>query len=145
VTDSATVSQFVPLIVQQLENAGRRFGVTPGIGPVSKDSLPLYAGRYVDPLTGAVRTLPKPSMKYVNPTDFQSLVLYNMARLVYKWNSYVRSEQAYLSLLKIAASGKLNKLFNTKTMNNRVMARARKQYKGLAINIMKGKRPYDMD
>jgi hypothetical protein len=29
--------------------------------------LPLYAGRYVDPISGAVKPLPKASNKYLNP------------------------------------------------------------------------------
>jgi hypothetical protein len=35
-----------------------------GIGPISNNSLPFYAGRWIDPITNKIRILPKASSKY---------------------------------------------------------------------------------
>jgi len=50
--------------------------VKTGFGPVGKESFPLYGARYLDPITGAIRTLPKPSSKYVNPRNVQDVLKY---------------------------------------------------------------------
>ena len=47
-----------------------------GFGPIGKNSFPLYAARFIDPLTDRIRTLPKPSMKYVNPKRLDDVLRY---------------------------------------------------------------------
>lgn len=63
------MATLIPPIVRSLVQANDAF-VHTGFGPVSKDSFPLYAARYIDPITGNIRTLPKPSSKYVNPRNY---------------------------------------------------------------------------
>lgn len=58
----------------------------------------MYVARFVDPLTGAVRTLPKPSSKYVNPRNYEDVVRYYEARVLAAWNSFVRTQQNLFSL-----------------------------------------------
>lgn len=98
----------VPPLVKNLIQANDHFDKT-GVGPVSKNSLPLYVGRYVDPLTGDVRTFPKPSSKYVNPRKIEQVVSYYQARVLAAWNSFVRSEQNLMSLYKKYSSGAWNR------------------------------------
>jgi len=52
--------------VKFLVNADRDLSTT-GIGPKTNGGLPLYAGRWIDPVTGALKVLPKANTKYVNP------------------------------------------------------------------------------
>jgi len=69
------IKAFIPPIVQNLVLANDLF-VSTGFGPVGKNGFPLYAARYIDPLTDRVRTLPKPSSKYVNPKRLDDVLRY---------------------------------------------------------------------
>jgi hypothetical protein len=40
-----------------------------GIGKISENSSPLYAGRWLDTQTGNVRVLPTANSKYINPSS----------------------------------------------------------------------------
>lgn len=53
-------------MVKQILLANDYFGLA-GIGPISKGGIPLYAGRYWNPLTNRIDLLPKISNKLVNP------------------------------------------------------------------------------
>lgn len=88
---------YVPAIVRNLISANDAF-VKTGVGPVSKNSFPLYVARYYDPLTGMIRTLPSPSSKYVNPRNLLDVVKYYEARVLCAWNSFVRTQQNLANL-----------------------------------------------
>jgi hypothetical protein len=49
-------------------------GFNPHFGAISKNSPSLYIGAFVDPLTGMIRTPPKPQLKNFNPMDRDSLL-----------------------------------------------------------------------
>lgn len=38
-----------------------------GFGPISTNSLKLYAGRWIDPITGNIRVLPRADSSLINP------------------------------------------------------------------------------
>lgn len=40
-----------------------------GMGPIKKNGIALYLGRWLDTSTGRVRLLPNASTKYVNPSS----------------------------------------------------------------------------
>lgn len=80
--------------------------VNTGFGPVGKDSFPLYAARYVDPITGNIRTLPKPSSKYVNPRNYADVARYYEARVLAGWNSFVRDQQNLYGIYNRMRTGK---------------------------------------
>jgi len=73
--DQAQITAFIPPIVKNLILANDLF-VKSGFGPIGKNSFPLYAARFIDPLTDRIRTLPKPSMKYVNPKRLDDVLRY---------------------------------------------------------------------
>lgn len=50
--------------------------VKTGFGPISKTSLPLYGGRYLDHTTGRIKLLPQISNKYVNPISYADHLQY---------------------------------------------------------------------
>ena len=56
----AQVEALLPPIVKSLMESNKALGFA-GVGPIGKNSFPLYVGRYHDPITGAIRTIPKPS------------------------------------------------------------------------------------
>lgn len=60
-----------------------------GFGPINKDSLSLYAGRWIDTVTGRVRVLPNASTKYVNPLSADQRLGYLQARIINHWNNLV--------------------------------------------------------
>lgn len=41
-----------------------------GFGPVSKNSSLLFVGRYIDPDTRKIKTIPKPKDTLVNPLNY---------------------------------------------------------------------------
>ena len=49
---------------------------TYGIGPISDNSLPFYAGRWIDPTTNRIRLLPQASNKFINPLKRQQKLGY---------------------------------------------------------------------
>lgn len=51
---------YIPPLVKNIVAANKNLSVY-GIGPIGNNSLPFYAGRWVDPITGRIRTLPTPS------------------------------------------------------------------------------------
>lgn len=69
-----------------------------GIGPIKKGGLQLYAGRYLSP-TGYVRTLPNATSKFINPLDWYQKINYLQARVLNKWNSYVRTSEELDTLI----------------------------------------------
>jgi len=46
-------------------------------GPVKQNGVGLYGGRYIDPITARIRTIPAPTRKNLNPTDPVSAILYD--------------------------------------------------------------------
>jgi hypothetical protein len=69
-----------------------------GVGPISANGLPLYAGRWVDKATGRVRVLPTATTKYINPISYNSKLSYLEARVLNSWNKYVMAEEQYYNL-----------------------------------------------
>lgn len=60
--------QQIPLIIRSLVIADRQLSKA-GFGPISEGGLSLYAGRWVDPITGTIRVTPKASSSAINPTS----------------------------------------------------------------------------
>lgn len=73
--DIKLLNQYVPQTITELVKANMTLSKY-GIGRVSAKSLPLYAGRYLDPFTGRIKTMQMMSQKYLNPTSFQQHLLY---------------------------------------------------------------------
>lgn len=46
------------------------------MGPLKKGGKGIYAGRWVDPVTGEMRVLPEANMKYVNPFSYEQKLGY---------------------------------------------------------------------
>jgi hypothetical protein len=80
--------KYIPPIVSNIVLANNDFS-TAGIGPVSKQSLPFYVGRWFDPLSGRVRILPTISKKLINPIDYRQNLGYLQASILNKWNKFV--------------------------------------------------------
>jgi hypothetical protein len=99
------IDTVIPPIIRNLVRANKEF-VKTGFGPVSANSFPLYAGRFVDPLTGRIRTLPTPSSKYINPRNLQDVVRYYEARVLSGWNTFVRAQQNLYNLYTNMRTGK---------------------------------------
>lgn len=53
----------------------------------------LYAGRWVDPVTGRVRVLPTANDKYTNPFSYNQKVGYYQAKIINHWNSLISMAQ----------------------------------------------------
>lgn len=85
-------------MVKEIVQANSLFS-SAGIGPVSKNSLPFYAGRYIDKASGRIRVLPNPTSKYINPLSYNARLSYLQARIINNWNKYVAAEDKYLDLL----------------------------------------------
>lgn len=66
-------------------------GFNPHLGAISKNSPSIYIGAYIDPFTGNIRTLPKPSLKDFNPVDRDSILQYKVLRAMYTWNTNMRA------------------------------------------------------
>lgn len=62
-------------MVQQLVSMNDDFSKA-GIGQVSAKSLPFFVGRFIDPVTGRIRILPKASVKYLNPFSYKAKISY---------------------------------------------------------------------
>lgn len=75
----------MPKLVNMIVLANKHFSNV-GIGPISSRSLSLYAGRWVDKVTGRIRVLPKATAKYLNPLSYQAKLSYLEARVINKWN-----------------------------------------------------------
>lgn len=59
----------MPQIVKEIVSASSLFS-SYGIGAISGKKFPLYAGRWVDPLTGVMRAIPKMKSKFLNPASY---------------------------------------------------------------------------
>ena len=81
----------MPKLVSDIVNFNSVFS-NAGIGPISPSSLPFYAGRWIDKVTGRIRVLPNPTSKYINPLSYQAKTSYLEARVINTWNSYVSAE-----------------------------------------------------
>lgn len=75
---------------------------TSGFGPLKRGGLALYAGRWIDPVSGRVRLLPPASSDYVNPLSFEQNRQLRQARILNSWNKLVDEMDSYL---KIEADG----------------------------------------
>lgn len=64
-----------------------------GLGPLAKDGLPIYIGRYVDRKTNRLKLLPRPNFA-VNPSDQKQVYAKLMYNLAYKWNQFAQSVQS---------------------------------------------------
>lgn len=69
------------------------------MGSVSQDGLPLFVGRYKDPKTGKIKTMKKQSY-LVNPTNWKSKFDKGVLNMAYKWNQFVRAQQAVTNSIK---------------------------------------------
>jgi hypothetical protein len=78
----------VPQIVRELVQANNELNFV-GFGVISKNSLPLYAGRFYDKVTGRTRIIPKPKKSLMNPYSHQSTIGYLEAMVINKWNGFV--------------------------------------------------------
>ena len=61
------------MIALKILVAAQTLGFNPHFGKISKNSPGIYLGAFVDPLTGSIRTPPKPSTKDFNPISRQSM------------------------------------------------------------------------
>lgn len=75
----------MPTLVKQLVADNAQYSKY-GIGPISKNSLSLYVGRWYDPVSGRVRILPAASRKLANTRDWGSMNEYYKTRVMNKWN-----------------------------------------------------------
>jgi hypothetical protein len=62
-----------------------------GFGPVKPDGVGLYAGRWLDTVTGNLRVLPNASSKYLNPLDVNQKLGYLQARILNHWNNLINT------------------------------------------------------
>lgn len=69
------MKSFVPAMVYELMKSNLTLSKY-GIGRVSAQSLPFYAGRYLDPFTGRIKTMQMMSQKYLNPTSYKQHLFY---------------------------------------------------------------------
>lgn len=60
-----------------------------GFGPIKKNGIALYAARWIDPVTGRVRLLPKASKDFINPLSYHQNIAFHQARLLNNWNKLV--------------------------------------------------------
>lgn len=51
--------------------------------------MPLYLGRYLDPVTKRIKTIPKPKLA-INSRDWDQVYFNLIARLAYSWNQFAR-------------------------------------------------------
>lgn len=86
----SNLETYIPNMVKEIVKANTLFSVA-GIGPISKNSLPFYAGRYIDKVSGRIRVLPNPTSKYINPLSYKARMSYLQARILNNWNKYVQS------------------------------------------------------
>jgi hypothetical protein len=66
----------VPNIVKSIVDDNKDFS-NYGLGKVSGKTFPLYAGRWIDPVTGKVKMLPKASAKYLNPASYSQTKMFH--------------------------------------------------------------------
>ena len=87
---SEEAKKYIPMLVNNIVAMNSSFSKA-GIGQKSAKSLPFYAGRWVDTVTGNIRLLPIAKSKYVNPLSYNQKLSYLEARVINKWNQYVDS------------------------------------------------------
>lgn len=80
--------QYIPPVISNLVNSNTQLSKF-GIGPVSGTSLPFYAGRWIDPVTGRVRLLPTATTAFVNPLSRRQRLGFLQAKMINKWNNFV--------------------------------------------------------
>lgn len=90
----------VPVLVKDIVAANDAIGKT-GFGPIGPNSLALYAGRWIDTVTGNIRVLPNASTKYLNPLSADQRLGYLQARILNHWNNLVKTAEQYNTLLRV--------------------------------------------
>lgn len=60
------------------------------MGPVGKNTAPLYLGRYYDPKTNRVKTIKNPKTITYNPTNKEQVYGYLINAIAHKWNQVIR-------------------------------------------------------
>lgn len=67
--------QYIPKVIRQILQSNTDLGFG-SAGPKSKDSFPLYVGRFYDDVSLRTRTIQKPKQHWMNPYNHNSTVGY---------------------------------------------------------------------
>jgi hypothetical protein len=86
-TKTGAGSLVLPLL-NTLQNALVANGFQP-MGNISAKGVPLYLGRYYDPITKKLRVFGKPKVA-INPTDWDQVYNKKVLMLAANWNQFVR-------------------------------------------------------
>ena len=121
-------------MVQAVIAANKELGFN-GLGPVSQKSLPLYAGRFTDRVTGQIKTISTFPSSLTNPASAASLQTQLESSLVAKWNSYVKAEE---SLLKFFQKVEKNYDFAKNAARKVARATTLEGMKKMALGKLKG-------
>lgn len=60
-----------------------------GAGPITKQGIPMYIGRYYDKATKRIKVINKPKVA-VNPSDWKQVYDKRVLQLTSNWNQFVR-------------------------------------------------------
>ena len=81
-------NEFVYPIVDLLNKVMTNNGYQP-MGAISAKGVPMYIGRYYDPVTKKLKTISKPKI-VVNPYDWNQVYNKTVLQLAANWNQFVR-------------------------------------------------------
>ncbi len=89
---------FVYPIIDTIDKAMSANGYLPA-GPITKQGVPLYIGRYYDPVTKKLKVLNRPKVA-VNPYDWKQVYDKKVLQLVSNWNQFVRGVEGLSSHIR---------------------------------------------
>lgn len=89
VVNPNSVAPLITPLVAFIDAKLQKSGFT-GMGPISKDGLPLYLGRWMDVKNGKIKAFPKPSY-WFNTKTWKGAFEKALMVAAYKWNQYVRA------------------------------------------------------